>query len=96
MSIKEFFGGRNVFITGGTGFMGKVLIEKLVRSCPDIGNIFMLVRHKKEKDSAARIKDILEFKVCFNFYLLFIQIDICRSLTHSSVFIIIQKKKNYF
>lgn len=63
MSIREFFKGRNVFITGATGFMGKVLIEKLVRSCPDIGKICMLVRNKSGKDSNDRIKEILDFEV---------------------------------
>lgn len=67
MSIQEFFKGRNVFITGGTGFMGKVLIEKLVRSCPDIGKIYMLVRHKKGKNTEERIKDLLDFQVQFIF-----------------------------
>uniref|UniRef100_A0AAR5Q6I7 Fatty acyl-CoA reductase n=1 Tax=Dendroctonus ponderosae TaxID=77166 RepID=A0AAR5Q6I7_DENPD len=33
--IPQYFGGKNVFITGGSGFIGKVLIEKLLRSCPD-------------------------------------------------------------
>lgn len=63
MSIQEFFSGRVVFITGATGFMGKVLIEKLVRSCPGIGKICVLVRNKKEKNTDARIKEILEAKV---------------------------------
>lgn len=64
MNIPEFFRGRVVFITGATGFMGKVLIEKLVRSCPGIGKICILVRHKKGKDTDTRIKEILEAKVC--------------------------------
>lgn len=29
--IAGAFTGKNVFVTGGTGFMGKVLIEKLLR-----------------------------------------------------------------
>jgi fatty acyl-CoA reductase len=62
-TIVEFFKGRNVFVTGATGFMGKVLIEKLVRSCPDIGKICILVRQKKGKDTDARIKEILNAKV---------------------------------
>lgn len=29
--IAETFAGVNLFVTGGTGFMGKVLVEKLLR-----------------------------------------------------------------
>lgn len=64
MSIQEFFTGRNVLVTGATGFMGKVLIEKLVRSCPGIGQICVLLRQKKGKGTD-RIKEILDAQVSF-------------------------------
>lgn len=54
-SIPEFFRNRDIFITGGTGFMGKILIEKLLRSCPDINNIFILIRSKKNVPADQRI-----------------------------------------
>lgn len=57
-SIQEFFHGRDVFVTGGSGFMGKVLIEKLLRSCPGINKIFMLMRSKKGKTIHERIEDL--------------------------------------
>ncbi|KOB66926.1 Fatty acyl-CoA reductase 1, partial [Operophtera brumata] len=50
--------GRNVLVTGGTGFMGKVLIEKMLYSIPDIGNIYILIRPKKGKSVAQRLEDM--------------------------------------
>ncbi|XP_045534624.1 putative fatty acyl-CoA reductase CG5065 [Papilio machaon] len=46
LSIPEFYAGRTVFITGGTGFLGKVLIEKLLYSCDNIDTIYILLREK--------------------------------------------------
>jgi alcohol-forming fatty acyl-CoA reductase len=40
----------------GTGFMGKVLIDKLLR-VTDIGKIYMLMRVKKGKDQKERLVD---------------------------------------
>lgn len=63
VGINEFYKGRHIFMTGGTGFMGKTLIEKLVRSCPGIGNIYILVRNRKGKDIKSRVQELLESSV---------------------------------
>ena len=57
-SIAEFYAGRSIFLTGGSGFIGKQLIEKLLRSCPKIGRIFVLLRSSKNQTSAARMQHI--------------------------------------
>lgn len=62
-SIPETFAGVDVFITGGSGFMGKVLIEKLLRSCPDIGQVFVLLREKKGKSSGERVQELVKIPV---------------------------------
>lgn len=41
--IAEFFKRKSVFITGATGFIGKQLVEKLIRSCPGKKNRSLLV-----------------------------------------------------
>ncbi|EDS42239.1 conserved hypothetical protein [Culex quinquefasciatus] len=58
--IPETFAGADVFITGGSGFMGKVLIEKLIRSCPDVGQVFVLVRPRRGKSPEERIAELVK------------------------------------
>ncbi|XP_044737512.1 putative fatty acyl-CoA reductase CG5065 [Chrysoperla carnea] len=53
-SIPEFYRNQSIFITGANGFMGKVLVEKLLRSCPDLDKIYILLREKKGKDIQTR------------------------------------------
>ena len=36
--------GKHVLITGATGFLGKVVLENLLRSVPDIAGIYLLLR----------------------------------------------------
>lgn len=57
--VQEFYKDAKIFVTGGTGFLGKILIEKLLRSCP-VSTIYVLIRSKKGKDSAARLNTIFE------------------------------------
>lgn len=59
-SIPDWFAKKNVLITGGTGFMGKVLVSKLLLSCPDIGNIYLIIRKKKGLDAQTRLHQMLQ------------------------------------
>ncbi|CAH0602032.1 unnamed protein product [Chrysodeixis includens] len=58
--IQRFYDGKNVLITGATGFLGKILVEKLLRSCPGVENLYLLVRQKRGKDIYSRIEEIFD------------------------------------
>ncbi|CAK1592974.1 unnamed protein product [Parnassius mnemosyne] len=58
--MQRFYKDQCVFLTGGTGFLGKVLIEKLLRSCKEIDTIYVLIRAKKGKDATTRLHDLLD------------------------------------
>lgn len=62
-SISEWYAEKNVLITGATGFMGKVLVEKLLRSCPKVNAIYILVRPKAGQSMQERVQDMMTCKV---------------------------------
>lgn len=59
-SIPDFYSGKNILVTGGTGFVGKVLIEKLVRSCPGVKTVYCLIRPRKGLSAAERLANMLK------------------------------------
>lgn len=62
-SIAEFYAGKSVLITGATGFMGKVLVEKLLRCCPGVESLYLLVRPKAGQSMQQRVGDMITCKV---------------------------------
>ncbi|XP_041072312.1 fatty acyl-CoA reductase 1 isoform X2 [Carcharodon carcharias] len=62
-SIAAYYAGKNVLITGATGFMGKVLVEKLLRSCPELKAIYILVRPKAGQSMQERVTDMMKCKL---------------------------------
>ncbi|KAH9630871.1 hypothetical protein HF086_014612 [Spodoptera exigua] len=63
MNIAEYYAGKTLFITGATGFMGKVMVEKLLRDCSDVKKMYLLMRPKKGHSSKERLDDILSFRI---------------------------------
>uniref|UniRef100_A0A1B6FI90 Fatty acyl-CoA reductase n=3 Tax=Cuerna arida TaxID=1464854 RepID=A0A1B6FI90_9HEMI len=57
--IQRVYEGAHIFITGASGFMGKILMEKLLRTC-NVAQIFILVRDKKGVKSQERLSSILD------------------------------------
>ncbi|KOB65229.1 Fatty-acyl-CoA reductase, partial [Operophtera brumata] len=55
--VRAFYKGKNFFITGGTGFVGLCLIEKILRCIPESGTLYLLMRPKKGKDISSRLEE---------------------------------------
>jgi len=61
--IEDFFADKCIFITGSTGFLGKVLLYKLLSSCSRISTIYVLIRSRNGQSSPYRLENILKSKV---------------------------------
>jgi fatty acyl-CoA reductase len=58
--LAEAYRGKVILLTGGTGFLGTALVEKILRSLPDLRRLYLLIRASREKGAAARFeKDVL-------------------------------------
>lgn len=55
-------------LSGCTGFLGKVILEKIFRSCPDVNKIYVMVRPKRNKKPLDRVKE--EILNSYNFSVL--------------------------
>lgn len=46
MSIREWYAGREILLTGSTGQLGQNLLDKLLRSLPEDVKVHLLLRPK--------------------------------------------------
>lgn len=59
-SLAEFYAGKTVALTGGTGFLGQGIIEKLLWGCPDIEKIIILIRTKRGVSPDERLQQLAQ------------------------------------
>lgn len=65
-TVTSFYKNKNIFLTGGSGFVGISYIEKILRSIPDVGNIYMLLRPYKGQEISERLQTIKNNSVKLN------------------------------
>lgn len=63
--IVEGLSGKNIFITGSTGFLGTALVERLLRSVPDC-HVYLLTRPGRRATVKERVQRELLKNDCFD------------------------------
>ncbi|XP_021750965.1 fatty acyl-CoA reductase 3-like [Chenopodium quinoa] len=56
-SITEFLSNKTVLVTGATGFIAKILVEKILRVQPDVKKLYLLVRARDAQAADVRLQD---------------------------------------
>ena len=60
LSIRHTLAGKHILLIGATGFIGKVWLANLLTDLPEIGRIYLLVRHNRASTSVERYQRALE------------------------------------
>ena len=65
-SLQDLLRGKSILLTGVTGFLAKVFLEKLLRACPDFKNIYLFIRANDEAHSLQRAESEVFSSELFN------------------------------
>lgn len=60
LSVRHALAGKHILLIGATGFIGKVWLANLLTDLPEIGRIYLLVRHNRASTSLQRFQRVLE------------------------------------
>nr|XP_029150693.1 probable fatty acyl-CoA reductase 4 [Arachis hypogaea] len=57
-SVEEYFKEKTILITGATGFLAKILVEKILRVQPNIKRLYLVVRASNPHIAVQRLFDV--------------------------------------
>jgi fatty acyl-CoA reductase len=57
-SIHDYFSGGAVLVTGASGYVGGLVLEKLLR-CTDVEKVYIMLRSKKGEDMQSRLDKMI-------------------------------------
>src|ERR1700723_2706337 len=60
LPIRQTLAGKHILLIGATGFIGKVWLANLLTDLPEIGRIYLLVRHNRGNTSLQRLQRVIE------------------------------------
>uniref|UniRef100_A0A8D9FAY3 Fatty acyl-CoA reductase n=1 Tax=Cacopsylla melanoneura TaxID=428564 RepID=A0A8D9FAY3_9HEMI len=55
--IQSFYANKVIFLTGASGFVGILVLEKLLRTCKDLRKVYVLFRSSRTKQIGERLVD---------------------------------------
>ncbi|KAK1118141.1 hypothetical protein K0M31_008560 [Melipona bicolor] len=61
--IQKFYAGKHILLTGCTGYLGTIILEKILRTCAEISKLYILVREKRNVAIEDRMKKLFENEV---------------------------------
>ncbi|KAG9158123.1 hypothetical protein Leryth_000277 [Lithospermum erythrorhizon] len=56
-SVLGFLENRSIIVTGATGFLAKILIEKILRIQPNVKKLYLLLRAQDDKAALQRFNN---------------------------------------
>ena len=66
LSVCEALRGRSILLIGVTGFIGKVWLEHLLYSVPDVKKIYLLIRRQRSTSAQRRFEKMVEESPVFD------------------------------
>jgi len=59
LRVRDAYAGANVLLTGGSGYVGGVTLAALLRECPRVRRVYVLLRPRRGLDARVRLARVL-------------------------------------